>query len=577
MVYFLRYFRAWRFVVAVVVAACANLTGAAGSAGGANASQPSRYGSQQSVVTISPPPTRLIRPMRWSRSSQMVRRPSGRRYPSGVAVVGFEPGRHFAGVLPSGVTVVASAAGLNALEVTGSARALAALEAQGANDPNVRFVEPLREETEQHQRQDPATYTVDPTTGVPYEWAFNHIGLDRALNVNAGNSQILVGIVDSGWSDLPDLRGKVAGSWYYSSEGTDALDTEGHGTFVASIIAAVNDDGFGLAGFCGACRIVPFKVAHMNTFNVAVAIKKLVDENVRIINLSLGGPPTYVLLDAINYAISKDVLVVASSGNDAASAVSYPAAWLSGDNGKLGYGLSVGASDSTDSRAPFSNWGTRLSLLAPGAQGDCASGIWAALPPIATEFEDGTGCDRIVLDPLNGGRYAYASGTSFSAPEVAGVAALVWSARPDLANYQVADIIEQSATRPSPDWQPETGWGILNAAAALQLATGSSADDFVHVSTATVSRRKATITVRWEATWADGISLPSGTVSCSATLGGKNITTASEFLLPTGVALCRWTVPKWGVNRRLSGTAELEDGNGNSGLGSFDIRIRSLH
>ena len=98
-----------------------------------------------------------------------------------------------------------------------------------------------------------------------------------------------------------------------------------------------------------------------------MAIRRLVDDHVRIINLSMGGDTgSYVLLDAVNYAIANGILLVASSGNNGSGQVEYPAAWLAGNNGAPGYGVAVGASDFSGNRASFSQWGSRLSLLAPG-------------------------------------------------------------------------------------------------------------------------------------------------------------------------------------------------------------------
>ena len=73
-----------------------------------------------------------------------------------------------------------------------------------------------------------------------------------------------------------------------------------------------------------------------------------------------------------------------------------------------------------------------------------------------------------------GAQYGYLAGTSFAAPEVAGVAALIWAARPQLENYQVADIIKQSAQRAG-GWTPTEGCGLLDAGAALELTTSISA------------------------------------------------------------------------------------------------------
>jgi subtilisin family serine protease len=106
-------------------------------------------------------------------------------------------------------------------------------------------------------------------------------------------------------------------------------------------------------------------------------------------------------------------------------------------------------------RAYFSNTGSYLSLTAPGTTSSPAS----PRPP--------TG--RIAELPWESpGYYGWASGTSFSAPEVAGVSDLVWGVNPRLTAQQVASVLEQSAT--GDGWNPQLGWGALNAAAAVELA-----------------------------------------------------------------------------------------------------------
>jgi hypothetical protein len=165
------------------------------------------------------------------------------------------------------------------------------------------------------------------------------------------------------------------------------------------------------------------------------------------------------------------MLIVAAAGNEG-SDISWPAADLGPGEGGRSYGLAVGATNADGSLASFSNSGGQLSLVAPGNfAGDC-SGVLVALPPTNglsdACYPQWTG--------TNGAKYAYVAGTSFSSPEVAGVAALVWAARPELKNYQVADIIKQSAQRPAgTSWNPTYGCGLLDAGAAVQLALSRSA------------------------------------------------------------------------------------------------------
>jgi subtilisin family serine protease len=517
--------------------------------------------------------------MSWSGQSVVMRRLSISRFSSGIAIVGV-PVDVVKVVLPSTVTVISSDVRLHAIAVSGSAKDLAALQNAFEGSRELRYVEPAERLFAMHVRNDPASYNLDPGTGLPYEWAFNHVGLDRALNLSGGAPSVQVGIVDSGVSPVRDLQGKIAHAFYWGYEGADASDTEGHGTFVASIIGAGNDDAYGLAGFCGACQIVAAKDVGMTTFSVAIDIRTLVDYGVKIINLSIGGPnPSLVVQDAVNYATSHGVLLVASSGNDGLPYVSYPAAWLTGDNGALGWGLAVGASDEADNRASFSNYGTRLSLVAPGAAaGSCSVGIYGALPPVATEFTDGTGCDAVKVDPLNGGSYAYGTGTSFSAPEVAGVAALIWAEAPNLTNYQVADLIEQTASRPAGvGWVPDKGWGVLNATAALEAATGRSSTDEMTVQAASVKRRRSTVTAIWNASWQDGQEVSQGVATCSAKLGGRILAPALVSGLTNGSVRCSWIIPRWGLRRTLEGSLAIREEDGSAGESqAFFLKVTSL-
>jgi subtilisin family serine protease len=137
--------------------------------------------------------------------------------------------------------------------------------------------------------------------------------------------------------------------------------------------------------------------------------------------------------------------------------VEYPAALLQpvGSRGRGGIGLAVGATTLDGTRADFSNTGSYLSLAAPGYN------VFAA------ESGD-SDWPRADLPWSSPGYYGWASGTSFAAPEVAGVAALVWAANPALDARSVAWVLEHSAT--GSGWSPELGWGSLDAAAAVRLA-----------------------------------------------------------------------------------------------------------
>jgi subtilisin family serine protease len=543
-------------------------------------------GALERTARLAGPVSRPPRPtgykLRWSRQSRASRvllATGG--FHDDEAVVGLAPGTTAADVARRyRLSVVSADSRIHAAKLTGAADRLLELARSVGTDSALRYVDRDRAIRPAHRRDDPATTQVDSATGMPYEWPFAQVGVDRALNLTRGSSDILVGVVDTGASPVRDLAGKLTGGWYFGDEATDISDTEGHGTFVSSIIAGRNDDGFGLAGFCGACRIDMFKSVRTTDYSLATSLRRLVDDGVHIVNLSLGrqGTPSFVLADALNYAFASGVLVVASSGNDGAGDVSTPASWLQPADGARSYGLAVGASDATGARASFSNWGTHLSLLAPGSfNATCTVGIWAALPPVSTDFDSSRACARTFTDPASGERYGYASGTSFSAPEVAGVAALVWAARPELKNYEVADIVKQSAARPAgAGWTRERGWGVLDAARALELATGMpSADEVVlgapgYRAAPRAGRRFA---VSVAATWQDGVPLDGGSVHCTAVAAGHRIASL-DGTLTAGIGSCAFGIPKWAARRRMSVSIAVADAAGHQRTRSLAVPVR---
>ncbi|HMC67880.1 MAG TPA: S8 family serine peptidase, partial [Mycobacteriales bacterium] len=181
---------------------------------------------------------------------------SAATFASGRAVVGFAVGvdaAHFADA--TGVRVLRNLPALRAAEVVGPPHALAAL----ALDRRVRYLEPVGRLQLAHVRNDPLTYERDPKTGVPWEWNFHAVGADQALNLSKGSRNVLVGVVDTGITPVPDLAGKIAGALWDPTTQTSAEDDSGHGTLIASIVAANVDDAVGMAGFCGACRVLAYK------------------------------------------------------------------------------------------------------------------------------------------------------------------------------------------------------------------------------------------------------------------------------------------------------------------------------
>jgi subtilisin family serine protease len=308
--------------------------------------------------------------------------------------------------------------------------------------------------------------------GLPYEWQY------VATRVNEVSEQVLraasaikIAVVDTG-ADVthPDLAAKAPETWDIVRRRTNVTDPDGHGTFVSSLAAGSGTNAEGIAGFGGDAQLLVVKAVGggitFSDVDEANAIVYAVDHGANIINLSLGGEGSSPLEDrAIHYAASRNVLVVAAAGNEyeEGNPIEYPAAALQppGSNGQGGYGLSVGASTMAGKRASFSNTGSYISLIAPGDNvfGAVAAGSRRSWWP------------RYPLPGSAAGLYGWSSGTSFSSPEVAGAAALVWAANPELTAQQVAGILKMTASQDG-RWNPRVGYGIVDVAAAVASATG---------------------------------------------------------------------------------------------------------
>ena len=300
------------------------------------------------------------------------------------------------------------------------------------------------------------------------EWQYRATRMDRVpASVRRAAAGITIAVIDTG-ADLraPDVAAKAPE--LHTVVAADANDVDGHGTFVAALAAGSDTNGEGIAGFGGSARLLVVRaVGNDGTVTdaaEAAAIRYAVDRGARIINLSIAGAGTSEAeRAAVEYAASRGVLLVAAAGNEFArgNAVQYPAALLQpvGSNGIGGVGLVVGASNRAGRRAQFSGAGSWISLAAPGSE----------VLSDASTTSSTRDYHRIRVRGSRG-VFATASGTSFAAPQVAGAAALVWAANPALTARQVADLLERTASRRSGGWNPELGWGVLDAGAAVAAA-----------------------------------------------------------------------------------------------------------
>ena len=481
-----------RLTAVLILAFTALAYGAAQAEASPASSQ--RLGFYQ-VLYSSHPPTRALPKVRRHHMHWYHSHPSGDRRRAraadfgSIAVVGVESMHDLASLRSTyGFDHVRAIPALHAAQVRVNAAELHALLANETTDPRLRYVAPVGPvRRTMSMPNDPLLHTIDASTGLPYEWSFAASHVDRALDHSKGNSGIVVGVIDTGVENVPDLKGKIDSIWTVngttiSQAPPEGNDQYGHGTGVTSLIAANVDDHVGMAGFGGATHVIVVKASiadtsYFNDLSIATALTLLDSLGVRIVNMSLGGPDPSepFLLDAIHKAAAHGVLLVAASGNTESGApVSWPAADLQPADGGRGYGLSVGAVNVDGQRAYFSNWGEHLSLVAPGAYGGQCSGLLVALPA-SSAFDESC---YLTWMGEGGAHYGNIAGTSFSAPEVAGVAALIWAARPGLTNYQVADVIKQSARRAGTGWSPDLGCGVLDAGAALELAMSRTAAEW---------------------------------------------------------------------------------------------------
>ncbi len=288
------------------------------------------------------------------------------------------------------------------------------------------------------------------------QWHLPHVGaLDAWGQGGQGNKDLIVAVVDTGVDyNHPDLKANTIKGKDFTKEspdGLDPIDSFGHGTHVAGIIAAVANNGEGVAGAAPNVKILAVKVLSAkgggSLFAIAGGIKHSVDMGAKIVNLSLGGPAvTDLISSAVGYwATKKGALLIAAAGNSN-TAVGTPARI---DD----YYMAVAASDQANKRAKFSCYGKELSVSAPGVQ------IMATTPTYKVPLNDHG-------YPQN---YAFLQGTSMATPLVAGVAALVWSRHPEWTAKQVRQHLEKTAVDVgAPGKDNESGFGVVNAAAALR-------------------------------------------------------------------------------------------------------------
>jgi hypothetical protein len=280
------------------------------------------------------------------------------------------------------------------------------------------------------------------------------IAISQAWPIAKGKG-VLVAVIDSGIdSQHPELVNQVDDLWDFVDWDDDpspggTTEADAHGTLVAGIIAA-EVNGSMIAGVAPDARILNLRAceggsnAGCDSLDVALAILEAVDSGADIINLSLGLPMPANQVDplisaAMEYALQGDVLVVTAAGNLPPAAI--PAGWIMVP-AELPHSnnVSVAATDRRDRMANFSYYSDNIDIAAPGVS---------------------------ILSTSLSSSLASGNGTSFSAPHVAGAAALLLSKEPWITHHELAARLRAWADTPS-DVAGKVKSGRLNAGALLR-------------------------------------------------------------------------------------------------------------
>jgi len=319
------------------------------------------------------------------------------------------------------------------------------------------------------------------------QWGLDQIRAEQAWTSTTGQGAV-VAVLDTGVDfDHPDLKANLRQGATFTCGNQPAPCGNGdfrgpdgenngdeHGTHVAGIVAAVTDNGIGVAGTAPDADILPVKVleAGSGSFEeIAAGIHWATDNGADVINMSLGGlAGTQVLTltglasevtEAIAYANSQGVSVIAAAGNSTTPFCNTPAF----EPGAI----CVASTDRNEVKSWFSELPNKPDLKAVTAPG--GAGLFFCEDDIVSTVPLGTGSDV-----CGESDYDYYAGTSMATPHVAGVAALLFAQGRSLENVEAAilDTARQPLTETTGVYSPAYGWGIVDASAAVEYAGATS-------------------------------------------------------------------------------------------------------
>lgn len=238
-----------------------------------------------------------------------------------------------------------------------------------------------------------------------------------------------------------DLQQRLVNGWNTFNGNNDSRDVFGHGTRVAGAAVATTNNGLGIAGVSWNSLNMPIRVTDTNGYatytTIANALHWAANNGARVANISFDIIGSSAVSSAAQYFQSRGGVVISSAGNSGRVNSLPPSPYIT----------TVSATDPNDALYSWSTTGPRVSLSAPGC----------------------------VYTSFNGNSYGGACGTSFSVPTVAGVAALVLAANPNLTPAQVTQILLSTADDlGTAGLDPQFGYGRVNAARAVAAAAGGT-------------------------------------------------------------------------------------------------------
>lgn len=370
----------------------------------------------------------------------------------------------------------------------------------------------------------------------PNEWHLSSISAPDAWSTTTGSPSVSIAILDTGVDGThPDLAQNMVPGWNIYNNNSDTSDVFGHGTAVAGTVAALSNNGSGVASIAWGCRLMPVRISDLNgnaTYSAAASgLTWAADHGARVANISYIMTDSSTVTSAARYFQSKGGVVTISAGN-------YSTFDSSVDNP---YVLTVSGITGSNVIWANSNTGNNIDLCAP----------------------------YYVYTTIAGARYSGMVGTSFSAPIVAGVAALVISVNPSLTASQIQDILKQSADDLGPVGFDSTyGWGRVNAARAVSLAGGSPPPP-VDTTPPTVSISSPTTGTTVSSTVSVQVAASDNVGVATVTLSVDGVLLASDTAAPYAFS--------WNTTTASNGshtlTAQATDAAGNNASTSTVVNV----